>query len=146
LDLDGLRRPEISFWSVWQDSELVGCGALKHLDARHAGDQIDADCESTSAQRNCCHSSAAPHDRSSATRLSSPELGNWLHVFLQAGSPTLRQVRLRTVRTICWLRRGSQQLVYDEGAMSAETTSRAPSSQPSRIGAVSSAGSKGVAP
>jgi putative acetyltransferase len=36
LDLDGLRRPEISFWSVWQGSELVGCGALKHLDARHA--------------------------------------------------------------------------------------------------------------
>lgn len=36
LDLDGLRRPEITFWSVWDGVELVGCGALKTLDAGHA--------------------------------------------------------------------------------------------------------------
>jgi putative acetyltransferase len=35
LDLDGLRRPEITFWSVWHDGELMGCGALKELDRRH---------------------------------------------------------------------------------------------------------------
>lgn len=35
LDLDALRRPEITFWSVWQGAELVGCGALKELDPRH---------------------------------------------------------------------------------------------------------------
>lgn len=35
LDLDALRRPEITFWSVRQDAELLGCGALKELDARH---------------------------------------------------------------------------------------------------------------
>ena len=35
LDLDGLRRPEISFWSAWQGDELLGCGALKQLDAEH---------------------------------------------------------------------------------------------------------------
>ena len=35
LDLDGLRKPEITFWSVWHDSQLLGCGALKGLDARH---------------------------------------------------------------------------------------------------------------
>lgn len=35
LDLDGLRRPEISFWSVWQGEELLGCGALKQLDPEH---------------------------------------------------------------------------------------------------------------
>jgi putative acetyltransferase len=35
LDLEALRKPEITFWSVWQDSELVGCGALKELDAHH---------------------------------------------------------------------------------------------------------------
>ena len=33
LKLDALRRPEITFWSVWKDSELMGCGALKALDA-----------------------------------------------------------------------------------------------------------------
>ena len=35
LDLDGLRAPEVTFWSVWHQGELVGCGALKQLDAAH---------------------------------------------------------------------------------------------------------------
>lgn len=35
LGLDALRKPEITFWSVWQESELMGCGALKELDTRH---------------------------------------------------------------------------------------------------------------
>lgn len=35
LGLEALRKPDITFWSVWQNSELVGCGALKELDARH---------------------------------------------------------------------------------------------------------------
>ena len=35
LDLSGLRRPEITFWTVWADGQLLGCGALKELDARH---------------------------------------------------------------------------------------------------------------
>src|SRR5687768_17474725 len=36
LDLEKLKRPEITFWSVWSGDELVGCGALKELDATHA--------------------------------------------------------------------------------------------------------------
>jgi len=24
-----------TFWSIWQDSELMGCGAIKELDSRH---------------------------------------------------------------------------------------------------------------
>ncbi len=36
LDLDGLRRPEVTFWSVLDAGTLVGCGAIKKLDARHA--------------------------------------------------------------------------------------------------------------
>jgi putative acetyltransferase len=36
LDLSGLKKPEITFWSVWNGDELVGCGALKRLDAEHA--------------------------------------------------------------------------------------------------------------
>ena len=35
LGLEALRAPGITFWSVWQASELLGCGALKELDARH---------------------------------------------------------------------------------------------------------------
>ena len=36
LDLDGLRRPEITFWTVWDGAHLAGCGALKELTAQHA--------------------------------------------------------------------------------------------------------------
>ena len=35
LDLDKLRRPEITFWSAWDGDLLLGCGALMALDARH---------------------------------------------------------------------------------------------------------------
>lgn len=36
LDLESLRRPEITFWSVMDGDSLVGCGAIKRLDAGHA--------------------------------------------------------------------------------------------------------------
>jgi putative acetyltransferase len=35
LDLDALRAADVTFWSVWDGDTLVGCGALKELDARH---------------------------------------------------------------------------------------------------------------
>jgi putative acetyltransferase len=35
LPIEGLRKPEVTFWSVWENGELLGCGALKELDARH---------------------------------------------------------------------------------------------------------------
>jgi len=35
LNLEALRRPEITFWAVWEDGELLGCGAIKELDPRH---------------------------------------------------------------------------------------------------------------
>jgi putative acetyltransferase len=36
LDLDELRIPEVIFWSVLDGDALVGCGAIKKLDADHA--------------------------------------------------------------------------------------------------------------
>ncbi|MEO3809254.1 GNAT family N-acetyltransferase [Sphaerisporangium sp. B11E5] len=36
LDLDDLRRPEVTFWSVLDGDTLVGCGALMRIDAGHA--------------------------------------------------------------------------------------------------------------
>jgi putative acetyltransferase len=36
LDLDELKKPDITFWSVWLGEKLVGCGALKELDRTHA--------------------------------------------------------------------------------------------------------------
>jgi putative acetyltransferase len=36
LDLEGLRKPEITFWTVWDEATLIGCGAIKELDSEHA--------------------------------------------------------------------------------------------------------------
>ncbi|HJV61976.1 MAG TPA: GNAT family N-acetyltransferase [Albitalea sp.] len=35
LDVSGLKRPDITFWSVREGTVLLGCGALKELDAQH---------------------------------------------------------------------------------------------------------------
>src|SRR6202171_986813 len=35
LDLEKLRKPGITFWSAWEGSLLLGCGALKELDRKH---------------------------------------------------------------------------------------------------------------
>tara|TARA_Y100000588_G_C13909638_1_gene776539 strand:+ start:226 stop:699 length:474 start_codon:yes stop_codon:yes gene_type:complete len=32
LDLDALRSPDITFWTVWEEDDLVGCGALREID------------------------------------------------------------------------------------------------------------------
>jgi putative acetyltransferase len=36
LDLDGLKDPSVKFWTIWDDTELAGCGAFKILDSEHA--------------------------------------------------------------------------------------------------------------
>ena len=36
LDLEGLRKPEITFWTAWEGDVLLGCGAVKELDPNHA--------------------------------------------------------------------------------------------------------------
>jgi putative acetyltransferase len=35
LNLDELRKADVTFWSVWHGRELVGCGALKELGGGH---------------------------------------------------------------------------------------------------------------
>ena len=35
LNLESLKKPEITFWGIWEEEELVGCGALKELDVNH---------------------------------------------------------------------------------------------------------------
>jgi putative acetyltransferase len=35
LDLTGLLKAEITFWTVWSGGELFGCGALKELTPAH---------------------------------------------------------------------------------------------------------------
>jgi putative acetyltransferase len=35
LDIEKLSAPEITFWSAWDGSLLIGCGALKELNRKH---------------------------------------------------------------------------------------------------------------
>jgi putative acetyltransferase len=35
LNLQELRKPDITFWSAWDGDQLAGCGALKELDPTH---------------------------------------------------------------------------------------------------------------
>jgi putative acetyltransferase len=36
LDIEALRQPDITFWTAWDNDELLGCGALKPLTPQHA--------------------------------------------------------------------------------------------------------------
>ena len=35
LDIPGLKDKSIKFWSLWEDEQLMGCGALKFLEKNH---------------------------------------------------------------------------------------------------------------
>jgi len=35
LPIEELRKPEVTFWSAWDNGELLGCGALKELGVEH---------------------------------------------------------------------------------------------------------------
>ncbi len=35
LDLNKLRQPTITFWTVWSGESLMGCGAIRQIDATH---------------------------------------------------------------------------------------------------------------
>ena len=35
LDIPGLQVPSIKFWSLWENENLLGCGALKFLEESH---------------------------------------------------------------------------------------------------------------
>tara|TARA_B100000767_G_C19767259_1_gene538207 strand:+ start:3019 stop:3480 length:462 start_codon:yes stop_codon:yes gene_type:complete len=35
LDIMGLKNPTIKFWSLWENNQLLGIGALKFLNNRH---------------------------------------------------------------------------------------------------------------
>lgn len=35
LDVTALMKPDITFWTVWSDGALLGCGALKEIGSAH---------------------------------------------------------------------------------------------------------------
>ncbi|TDE16049.1 GNAT family N-acetyltransferase [Jiangella asiatica] len=67
LDLDGLRRPEVTFWSVTDGGRIVGCGAIKRLDAGHA--ELKSMRTAPARQRGGIASSLLEHIIGEATRM-----------------------------------------------------------------------------
>jgi putative acetyltransferase len=35
LDVEALRKPEVTFWSAWEGTVLLGCAAIRELDPLH---------------------------------------------------------------------------------------------------------------
>jgi putative acetyltransferase len=67
LDLDGLRKPEVTFWSVYDGETLVGCGAIKRLSPDHA--EVKAMRTASSRKRSGIASLLLEHIISEATRM-----------------------------------------------------------------------------
>jgi putative acetyltransferase len=59
LDLEGLRAPDITFWTVWHEGLLVACGALKELDEQNA--EIKSMRTSSAQRRNGVASALLDH-------------------------------------------------------------------------------------
>jgi putative acetyltransferase len=76
LDLDRLRAPEITFWSVWSDGALLGCGALKELAPDHG-------------EIKSMHTARAHRGKGVAARLLT-------HILEEAKARTYRRVSLET--------------------------------------------------
>ncbi|MGW7489035.1 GNAT family N-acetyltransferase [Streptomyces sp. NPDC054786] len=67
LDLDGLRRPEVTFWTGWDNGTVVGCGAIKRLDGTHA--EIKSMRTAPACQRSGLASQLLTHMISEAQRM-----------------------------------------------------------------------------
>ncbi|MFI1160756.1 GNAT family N-acetyltransferase [Streptomyces sioyaensis] len=66
LDLEGLRHPEVAFWSVRERGELLGCGAIQGLGRRHG--EIKSMRTSAAAKRKGVATALLRHMISEATR------------------------------------------------------------------------------
>ena len=79
LDVAGLQSPDIEFWTIWDDEELLGIGALKRLSPDHG--EVKSMHTASSARRKGVGSAMLRHIIAAArargySRLSL-ETGSW---------------------------------------------------------------------
>lgn len=79
LDLEALRLPDITFWTVWDGQSLLGCGALKELDPSHG-------------EVKSMHTAAAARGKGVARRLVE-------HILAEARARGYRRLSLETGST-----------------------------------------------
>ena len=115
LDLDALRKPEITFWSVWQGEALMGCGALKRLDAAHG--EIKSMRTAAPYLRQGVAAAMLKFILEEAPRLPSAEPENRRDTGLRAGAPSLCRLRIRALRPVRGLCGRPLQRVHDQDAV-----------------------------
>ncbi len=59
LDVSGLQHPSVTFWTLWNNDQLLGCGALKRLDDQHG--EIKSMRTATSARKQGIASKLLAH-------------------------------------------------------------------------------------
>src|SRR5438046_5746143 len=74
LPIEGLRSPDITFWRLWEDGELLGCGALKELDPQHGEIKSMRTASAHLRKGVAPHGGASYHRGSETSWLSAPEL------------------------------------------------------------------------
>jgi putative acetyltransferase len=79
LDSGGLQSPDISFWTIWEGSALLGCGALKRLSGEHG--EVKSMFTASSQRRQGAGSAMLRHiiatARARAMSRLSLETGSW---------------------------------------------------------------------
>jgi putative acetyltransferase len=81
LDMSGLMAPEVSFWSAWEEEDLLAVGALKRLSQNHG--EIKSMHTAEAARRRGIGSTMLQHivdaARNSGITKLSLETGSWAY-------------------------------------------------------------------
>lgn len=91
LDLEKLRQSNISFWTAWQQDDLLGCGALKTLSAIHG--EIKSMRTSREHLRKGVAAKILEHIIQQA------KTRNLLHLSLETGSQTFFQPAIKLYKS-----------------------------------------------
>ena len=115
LDLVGLRASDVAFWTGWDGETLVATGALKTLSAAHG--EVKSMHTLQTTRRRGFGGQMLRHIISEArARLDTAQPRDRLVGLFQAGSRAVPGARLRPLRPVRGLCRGSQQPVPDAGS------------------------------
>ena len=119
LDLDGLRVPEVTFWTMIEDGEILGVRCDQAARPRPCRDQVDARRADAPTARAGFGAPSTHHRRVQADGDLAPVARDRVVRVLRAGSTPLSQARLRALRSFRRLRSRSQQRLHDQDLVTA---------------------------
>ena len=135
LDPSELVGPGLTFWTLREDGVLLGCAALKEIDAGHA--EIKSMRTAAAARRRGvagCFSTTSSTSLASAATEAEP--GDRHPGLLRAGPCAVRVPRVRRVRAVRVLRPGSAQRVLLKDPQMTPRSSNSPPMRSLRVASV----------